>query len=336
MLLSHTRGIHSTREKAEAALAFLSVVPGSAEMHGEPALMLVDRLRHDLENVEDPVTYLAHEYLVDANQPLYFSEFVGRIEAMGLQYVDDAFPGSTALARLPPAARQWVTETQDDVVEQQQYLDFMCNVSFRRSLLCREMHTIQRVPTLESMQPLQVRATCRRAETQGDGVGFRTDPGRFFSVDHPGLVRMLTALIDACPASMPLVQLRAMLDIPDDEVVQTMCGMLGNAAIEFTTHPAPCTRQLGEFPFASRLVRQQAVDGIVTNAAHRPVRLDDVCERHLLTLLDGTRNVAELVSLLRERVTPDKPIDHEQWDKLIRDRLERFVKRGLLADPGSA
>jgi hypothetical protein len=337
MLRYHTRRIDDPREKVKAALALLVAFPTSVDLPNDPAAILVQRLRHDLENIDDPVTYLVHEYLVDANEPLYFREFLDRAEAFGLRYVDDAFPGSTAIDRLPPASRKFVSETFTDYSEQQQYVDYLCNVSFRRSLLCHSCLPLEHDVTFDRVQPLYLAATCNREDSEAGEPQFRSDPGRGFSVEHPGLRSALECLIDARPASISFTQLRHVMGdgIADDEAAAIFDGLLRTAAVEFTSHPFCCTLDMGERPYASRLVRYQSTDGTVTSAAHRPVGLDDALERHLVELLDGTHTVHELISSLRSRLTPDKAISDAQWDTLVRGRLSWLAKAGLLRNPES-
>ena len=337
MLRYHTRRIDDPRKKVKAALALLTAFPTSADLPDDPATTLVQRLRHDLENIDDPVAYLVHEYLVDANEPLYFREFLDRVEASGLRYVDDAFPGSTALDRLAPAPRQWISETFTDDSEQQQYVDYFCNVSFRRSLLCHSCLPLEHDVTFDRLQPLYVTATCCREDSEDGAPRFRNDPGRRFSVEHPGLQNALERLVDARPASISVAQLRDVLgnDVADDEAAAMFDSLFRNASVEFTSHPFCCTLDIDERPYASRLVRYQSAAGTVTSAAHRPVGLSNTLEKYLLQLLDGTHTVRQLITSLRQRLTPDKPITDAQWDALVRGHLSRLANVGLLRSPES-
>lgn len=332
MLRYHTRQIDDPRKKVKAALALLAAFPTSADLPNDPATIIVQRLRHDLENIDDPVTYLVHEYLVDTNEPLYFHEFLDQVEGSELRYVDDAFPGSTALDRLPPASRQFVSENFTDYSEQQQYVDFSCNVSFRRSLLCHSRLPLEHELTFDRLQPLYVTATCCREESEDGVPRYRNDPGRTFLAEHPGLQNALECLVDARPGSISVVQLRDVLGsgVADDEAAAMLDSLLRNAAVEFTSHPFCCTLDMGERPFASRLARYQSTDGTVTSAAHRPVGLSNTLEQYLLQLLDGTRTVPQLIMSLQQRLTPDEPISDAQWDTLVRTHLSRLAKMGLL------
>ena len=335
MFRYHTRQIDDPRGKAESVVDFLQVLPTLQDSPGDPPTILLQRLRHELENMEDPLTYLAHEYLVDADCPFYFTEFLDRAREFDLQYVDDAYPGSTSLGRLPFAAAKWVSQNISDFYEQQQYVDFMCNVSFRRSLLCRSDLSIQRGISFNALSSLFVNAICRRVETDGDEPKFKTDPGRIFSIENPDLRRLLECLVDARPASVSMSHLRQILgsDIEDDEVAAIFNSLLDNAVIEFISHPFSCIRAANERPRATRLVRQQVNQGIVTSAAHRPVQIADVFHQQLLPLLDGTKTASDLVSLIRKRLTPEEDISDGQWKELVVSHLENLAELGLIATP---
>jgi len=332
MLRHHTRQIDDPREKVAAALELIQVLPGSKTMPGDPAAILADRLRSDLQKIGDPAAYLIHEYLIDSNQPLYFREFLERIESSGLRYVDDAYPGGSSPDRLPPAGRQWIEEHLTDPMERQQYIDFVGNVSFRRSLLCLRERALESGMTFACMQTLHVAATCNREESDDGTPRFRTDPGLRFSAGHPGMAAILNSLVDARPASIPVNELRRTLgeDVAEGEVAAMLSGLQHAAAVEFVSTPRRCTPTVGDRPRASGLVRYQARSDLVTSAAHRPVRLRDAFERHLVQLLDGEHTVPELTALIRTRLKPDQPISDAKWDTLVRGRLEWLVRRGLL------
>jgi methyltransferase-like protein len=335
ILRYHTRRLDDPRDKAGAALSLLAAYPGLEESPNDPGIILVQRLLHDLENIEDPLTYLVHEYLVDTNEPLYFRDFLDRVEAAGLRYVDDAYPGSTALDRLPPSSRQWVSESFTDIVEQQQYVDFICNTSFRRSLLCRSGISLDQDVTYDRLLSLNVTATCRHHDSRNGVVSFRSDPGRVFSVEHAALRKALDRLVMERPRSLSVGQILSVLgtDVSDDQAAHMIDSLLRNAAIELTAHPCLCTLEIAERPYVSRLVRYQSRHGTVTNAAHRPFGLVNAFEQHLVSLLDGTRTVSELIDELKHSLTPDKPVSDAEYEKLVRGQLQRLVGAGLLQDP---
>jgi len=335
MLRYHTRNIVDLRKKVEAAFELLNVLPQVTDLPNDPATLLVQRLRHDLQNVEDPATYLLHEYLVDVNEPLYFTAFLERIHSVGLQYLDDAYPGSAALDRLNGAAQDWARERLTDEFELQQYVDFIGNVSFRRSLVCRDSLALDRKVTLDRLKSLHASATCRSelSETSETSVAkYKTDSGRKFTIEHAGLQAVLQRLVSARPESVEVIELRELLGdaVSDDEAAAMFEGLLNGAALEFMADASPCTKHVEERPFASRLVRHQAERGIVTNAAHRTGRIDHPLEQELLPLLDGRHTLPELTIMIREQITTDHPLSDDEWQKLVHQHLSRLADDGLL------
>src|SRR5262249_25122920 len=60
-------------------------------------------LRSELDPLRQaPDYYILHEYLADINEPLYFSQFVERAYAHGLQYLADAEFATMLALRFPP------------------------------------------------------------------------------------------------------------------------------------------------------------------------------------------------------------------------------------------
>ena len=332
MLRYHTRNIVDLRKKVEAAFDLLSILPQVTDLPNDPGVLLAQRLRDDLKHVEDPATYLLHEYLVDVNEPIYFTEFLKRIHAVGLKYVDDAYPGSASLDRLNIAAQDWARERFTDEAEQQQYVDFIGNVSFRRSLVCCDSVQLDRKVTLDHLKPLHALAICRSEPSESSVPKYKTDSGRSFSIEHAGLQAVLKRLVSARPESVGVLELRELLgqDVSDDEAANMFEGLLHGAVLEFMADASPCTKQVEDRPCASRLVRHQAVSHLVTNAAHRTGRIDHPLEQELLPLLDGSHTLPELTLMIRERITTDQPLSDDQWQELVHGHLSRLADNGLL------
>jgi hypothetical protein len=175
---------------------------------------------------------------------------------------------------------------------------------------------------------------CKRVEPKDGVPQFRTDPGRQFSMEHPGLLSVIERLVDARPMSVSLEEFRQILgnNVEDDETTAMFEDLLRNAVLQFTTHPNACSREIRKHPFASDLVRYQSTSGIVTNAYHRPIRIGNPFEQQLLGLLDGTHTVAELTIMLRKRLKADKPISDTEWNTLVCQHLGRLYELGLLGD----
>src|SRR5262249_12832872 len=93
-------------------------------------------LREEVGHLQEQADYyLFHEHLEDINQPLYFHEFARRAAAKGLQYLEEARFG-TLPGSVPAEVRDVVGRISDDLIQREQYLDFLRGRAFRRPLLC--------------------------------------------------------------------------------------------------------------------------------------------------------------------------------------------------------
>src|SRR5262249_41012572 len=120
-----------------------------------------------------------------------------------------------------------------------------------------------------------------------------------------------------------------------DENIQALIGVLFDAAraghVELGLHPSRLTTTISDRPKTSRLARMQAeMDNLVTNLRHTMVRLEDERVRRLLILVDGTRNLDQIVNDLREK-TSDLPFAPDE-PGVTRQTVERHL--GLLAKLG--
>jgi hypothetical protein len=71
---------------------------------------------------------------------------------------------------------------------------------------------------------------------------------------------------------------------------EILFSLMLSAMVNLHVYDFPCEETVTPRPIASRLVRHEAARGPqVTNACHTPVKLDEVA-RHLVCLLDGTRD----------------------------------------------
>jgi SAM-dependent methyltransferase len=85
----------------------------------------------------DADSYLLHEHMADVNEAVYVREFVSRAKAFGLALVGDANAKDDYWGKIPAAARETISKLSTDDLERDQYMDFVTNRMFRRSVLCR-------------------------------------------------------------------------------------------------------------------------------------------------------------------------------------------------------
>lgn len=256
--------------------------------------------------------HLLHEYLEEVNEPLFFHEFVDRAAAKGLQYLADAGFVMVLPGTLPPGVEQTLGNLAPDRLHREQYLDFLTNQAFRRSLLCRQHMAIRTLPQPETLTALHVASA---AWPLSAPERFRAPDGRTVTVSDPVLQAALLHLSAAWPEAVPFAELRTAsgsrlgwdAECGQDPAkpaggARNLEGLLLNAyladLVELHVCPPRCVRTVGARPVASPLARYQAGAGTrVTNLRHETSVLDPL-ERHLVRLLDGSRQRADLIDAL--------------------------------------
>jgi SAM-dependent methyltransferase len=105
---------------------------------------------------EQSDSFIAHEFLDDFVQPVFFHEFVARAAGQKLRYFADARIPPMYTAGLSPEAVQILREMAPDPIRSEQYLDFLRRRSFRRSLLCHASLNPSPTPLPERLTPQQL------------------------------------------------------------------------------------------------------------------------------------------------------------------------------------
>ncbi len=120
--------------------------------------MLKRELKYLGERGDD---YLLHEHLEEVNEPMYFYQFVREAKKHGLVYVGEAAMGTMAASTFPAKVQEALDRVTRDQVQREQYMDFLRNRQFRKSLLCHADR-----PFKHWIDPSRVRrCTWRRASS---------------------------------------------------------------------------------------------------------------------------------------------------------------------------
>jgi SAM-dependent methyltransferase len=304
MLLHHARGHTRPRERLAAARELLEFLATPLESPPPGHDWLRTELDH-LRGARD--SYLYHEYLEDTNESLLFTDFVARAGGHGLQYLADAqlhtmFPSTLGAAAEVSLARF------DDLIDEEQYTDFLRLRPFRRSLLCRAADGLTREVDLDGLLSLPL-YTDLAADADG---AFRNASGQAFAIDTPLLQAAVTSIARVFPAAVTLAELLATsaqwvgppATPPAPRDITALKHGLFNLLVSGGVHATLC-RPLkttpgeslaGSSTTATRLARVLAVEGehLIPTPRHQALQLDPVSGR-ILTLLDGSRDQAGIV-----------------------------------------
>jgi SAM-dependent methyltransferase len=257
--------------------------------------------------------YIYHEHLEDTNHPLYFYQFMARARAAGLEYLGEAWHHSP-LDSLPEEVRQTLVELSRDLVDLEQWMDFIHSRTFRRTLLCRAEVPVERTPPPDVLRPMYLTALARPQSPEVDVTTpqperFVRDDGTGATTNVPLLKAALVALFQRWPAAVPFSELlqsaMAQANIPRDQQAQAEAVLAALLVRSYTSHlvaihtrPFPFVGEAGPLPCASRLARVLAKEQArVPNLRHHLVLLSPE-QRQVLAVADGRHRREEIAQAL--------------------------------------
>lgn len=301
MLRYHVRQFSEAAMRVQQARTFLEFL---AQAVGETGTPFGHLLKEEADLLRPlPDSYLLHEQLEKINQPLYFHEFAARAAAQGLQYLSEARLGVLD-GNIEPSLDEALRQMADDLLQREQYLDFLRNRTFRKTLLCHAGVTLNRNPEPEIVRQFlltsYVRPVAAQPDVTSDAVEqFRGPFDVNITTNNPLLKTLLLGLAELASRATSFDELhsrvQARLAWPDGPTPQALAEavlqcFLSNL-VEMHVHEPPLAPHLSERPVASPLARLQAENNVarVTSLWHHVVELT-VLDLLVLRLLDGSRD----------------------------------------------
>jgi methyltransferase-like protein/cyclopropane fatty-acyl-phospholipid synthase-like methyltransferase len=360
MLLHHTRNVEEPEEKVARSFELVQFLVEAAGEGDDPHAKYLRAALEHFEEYRDRPSYILHEYLEETNAPMYFREFAARAAAHGLQYAGEAEAHEAEVDNLSPQVAQKLRSFAHDRIELEQYLDFVLNRTFRRSLLVRSGVPLDRTMQPERMQRLCAATACKPVSDDADlrpdvSEAFRTERDKTFSSTHPVAKATLVELAARWPRALSFeevvngvnARLTAAGGSPDDTelvIPDLLYSLFWSGVVTLHLAPPYCVETVSEFPRTAELARRQAEAGLlVTNQRRRVLKLDDPMARFVLLQLDGTRDRAALVRQLDREVAAgrldirvdEQPITEPEriprvLDALLDHHLRKMAQLALL------
>jgi len=358
MMLMHTAGLTDTKEKvaqAKALIKFLSEACGQDSAYGK---YLGGELNL-LAACDD--SYIAHEFLEEANEPFYFTDFLKRLVPFQLQYLGEADPASMVVENLPDKAAQTLKSLKLTQVALEQYMDFVRNRTFRTTLVCHAAVPLNRNVEPSRLEGLMVAplVTLKSEPTPENPVAVFAGAGTMeFTVNTPATIKLFTKLAArGARATDPRSLARDVAaELPpedvaaaggEDPVVEQLVTMLLQGyfrkIVDITLGPLSVRTPTGEEAEILPLARWQAAHNSRISTSRLEMLNADAFTRQVLILADGTRNREELIGALiaanarqdfvvREGETPLTDPDKLRLaiGQLLDVALERLGNAGLL------
>jgi len=326
MVLFHTENVESPDERSARAFELVRFLAGTTGDASDAHALFLRSTHEHFEEYADRPHYLMHEYLEQTNAPLYFREFASLAASHELQYVCEAEAHAAEADNLPAAIAAKLHTYTEDAIALEQYVDFVVNRAFRRSLLTHDSSRLDRTMVVSRMRQLHASTTTRPAEAgdvdtrPGVSVTFRTERGKTFTSTHPIAKRVLAFLASVAPRAASFAEISTAGG--DEAVVADLLhALFWSGVLDLHLAPPACVSTVSAFPRASLLARRQADAGLfVTNQRRRVLKLDDPFARFILRQLDGTHDRASLVRLLDHEAASAR-LDLRVDDQPVRDPM---------------
>ncbi len=373
MMLYHTAAETDPTVKIQKAAALITLIaeathrkqplPYSSFHHIYADLIRTYQQDHSI-GTDRHYSLLLHDELSEINDPFYFHEFVGAIEKHGLRYVGDAEFNSMLSTNIPAETAAQLQTFARSSVDAEQYMDFVRNRGFRRSLICHADVPLGSSVSATAMQTLYFSAHASPEvveENHNHLVKFISVDAASLSTDHPVSIAALDGMNKTWPQRYRLDDL---LNLAYDALTQTnpsapewQAARTGqNSArraqdgqilasnllrafcisaelVDFHTHRGSFTTVISHQPTASPWARWQApLRTRVADLRLKRVEIDSLGQ-FLLPLLDGTRSFENLVDAILDgpvasgawRIEGEEEINPETLPAL----LHRSVKDAL-------
>jgi methyltransferase-like protein/cyclopropane fatty-acyl-phospholipid synthase-like methyltransferase len=359
MMNYHAARFDDVQAKIDQSRALLSFLTSAVPEDGGAYSLL---LRNELEILKERYdSYLFHEHLEEYNEPLYFFRFVERAKEAGLRYLGEAGFDVMTDSGLEEGARKTLHEIAADIIHFEQYMDFLRNRMFRRTLLCHAGVTPDRAIGPGRVRRLRVASAM---QPPPDGCDLESErPAEFRHASRgtapilkPIQKAALLHLWDQWPTSMPLAEVaegalerlggdRPTRETAEQEIEELVLTCFPSGHVEVHARPSRFVREGGERPRTPVFTRHQAERAlVVTNLRHEMTRVDEL-QRRVLTLLDGERDVPAveeaLVSVVADGEVTLHREDQEVTDEdtireLIHEALphvlQKVTQKALLAE----
>ncbi len=331
MMLFHVKDIEEPRKKVCESLAFLRFLLESRP-EGDAYRLVIQKQLEEMEKRRPESTF--HDWLTEAYHPVLFTEFAEHARKHGMQYLSEA--------TLPPMNDPWFRSevrsalagaAGDDILKQEQVLDFMRARMFRETLLCRAERVVRRDFPAEHLRRLLLasQATSAPAETPGARI-FTLPDGVRMESNHAAAIALLEELEAKWPRPASLEELEPRLAgtgfLLDEEGVTLLMRLVVARFVEIHAWSAPVAGEVSTFPRASACARQEArTRSFATTLLHGTLRLDDPVVVSLLILLDGTRDRRSLLDAMKGEFPA---MQEEGLKSGIESSLKHFLGIGML------
>lgn len=352
MMRYHAGTFNSETEKIEQSRALLSFLSRASRNESSTYQRLLTDELEVIGACDD--SYLYHEHLEACNEPLYFHEFISRSQSHGLRFLGEAQVSSMFPNEFNEDVQRTLHGIANDLIQFEQYLDFLRNRRFRQSLLVQKESQPKRSLDPESVLGLQIsselkKSSCPDQPGPQQEVAFEHANGKILRVTKGLVSDAFETLSSIWPQEIALEDLWESALKTSDLSVNTAqvsksefaiailnCYSQGLVELFARSKKTIEVNSRTNTPRTTCWIQRQALMGlIVTNLRHQSVRIGPF-ERELLQLVDGESSLSELASRISEGPKADEIANtkefHEfglDWQKFVQASFEKLQNSSL-------
>jgi methyltransferase-like protein/2-polyprenyl-3-methyl-5-hydroxy-6-metoxy-1,4-benzoquinol methylase len=317
MMQYHVVAFSDPREKIQQARALAKFLSESADQETSSGRLLADEMRDVLRR---PGVGLYHDDLSPVNDPIYFVEFAAHAARHGLQFLVETQFTLGKDFNAPAEMLKTLERISTDVVQREQYLDFLECRRFRETLLCHQNLSVSRDINLELLKSLKYVSFSSLGSSQpeldsGKAVKFVGGRGASIWTAHPVAKAALQHLSENWPASFTLEEIGSAAlqrlsaagvtpnsteEGTEQELSQLLLTAYGAGLVEALFKPPHFVLQVSDRPVSSPVARVQLRYGeVVASLLHTTFDVSDPLAKQLILLLDGSRDRVAILNELR-------------------------------------
>ena len=345
----HVRKIDEPLEKIDSAVSMIKFIGDVTDADSTYQMMVREELEGMIDRTREGIY---HDEFSEFNQPFYFYQFADMLAGRGMQYVSEAEEGVSNTGALSPEALGVLDSVAPDLIEREQYLDFIRCRRFRSTLFCRKDIELDRNYLREHTDEFYFAGRLRYEEASstigsGEAETFFGPTSEKIKCNHPLTKAAIRYLSDRWTWSVRFDELiRGSVEkygLPvesrtESDVARTrdfMIELFRVGMFRMRITPSEGVAKGGSKPRVSSFARWQVNSGSPTVMTLTGLSLepDDEIARLLIILADGTRERDELVRGVIEKLEAPKG-DQNEFRAMVRDRvdlnLEILGANGLL------
>jgi len=350
----HTRQFSEAEEKVGKGISFLAFLcENSTDKEIYQPILEKEFERHMRHETAD----IFHDDFAESYQPFYFHEFVAQLEKHDLQFLSESEITAMSMHSFSKDVQEMVPSFES-IVEREQYLDFLRGRVFRQTLVCHKKIELNREIQPSILNEFFISSPVRPLGENPDLINRKVEKfvGRKeagVEIDHPLTKAALFHLgkIWANAVHFPelLEKARQILETEgftsDDweTHINTTTAVLwqiyySTGLIELYVNQPQVLTEAGEKPNVNKLARWQTKHGQnISTLLGMSIKIEDEISLHLIELMDGTRNRAELQEEMTEFVKnleemPDKQDFLDNLSGWIEHNIEHSARMALFSE----